>query len=75
LIGVLVKLEREEDGWTQWELAEEAGVCTGTVSRLEKFKTKSPHLRTTIMILTALGHEIQVGRRADRVMDAIEKVG
>lgn len=55
-IASLVKHGRV--GMTQKALAEKAGVCPGTVGRLERGRTRSPHFRTVVDILNALGFDV-----------------
>lgn len=48
------------EGYTANRLADEAGVCQQTVSRLIERTTKFPRLDTVIKILAALNYEIIV---------------
>lgn len=57
-IDRIARLVRECRNESQRAFAERAGVCAGTVSRLERGRTRSPHFRTVVDILNALGFDV-----------------
>lgn len=57
-IAEAVRLQRRALGESQRVVAMRAKVCIGTVSKLERFKTKSPHFRSVVDILNALGFDV-----------------
>ena len=46
--------------WSVKDVAERAGVCRTTVRRLANGDTTSPHFRTVVGILKAMGYKVQV---------------
>jgi len=65
----VVRLIRDEISYRHEiaEVAADAGVCYQTVANLANGKTKSPHFRTAICILKAMGYNVQLkGQRGMR---------
>lgn len=58
-VARLVQLELSYR-WSVSDIAEKAGVCRETVKRLSDGTTKSPHFRTVIKILKAMGYKVKV---------------
>lgn len=59
ILGIMA-VAIEDYPWSLAELAREAGCAAGTVSRILYGKTKSPHLRTVVGILLALGFRVEI---------------
>ncbi len=53
-LGLAIKELREARGWTQEELASNAGTTVGTISRVEAAKN-APAWATVMQIIDALG--------------------
>lgn len=58
-VGKAVQAARLERGWSQSELAEEAGVSRPTVSRIEL--GEEPSMRTARRLAAALGLTLEIG--------------
>lgn len=56
------------------QLARYAGCCRGTVVRLIRGETKSPHWMTVQKILVALGYKVQVVERWDTLEPTDERL-
>jgi DNA-binding phage protein len=60
--------------WSITDVAAKADVCRDTVKRLAEGETKSPHFRTVIKILKAMGYKVKVGGdRGTRMPTAFAK--
>lgn len=57
-IAAMVREARARRSASAREVALEAGVCTGTIYRLENGKTRSPHFRTVVDLLNACGFSV-----------------
>lgn len=64
VLGVLVRRLRLERGWSQEGLARHAGICTGSVSALERGRSRNPHPHTLHGLATALKVDAQILRQA-----------
>ena len=53
-IGQRIRMLREERGWSQARLAQNARIAQATVSRMEAGK-KIPRLTTLVIVATSLG--------------------
>ena len=53
--GSLIRLLRDERGWTQEKLAREAGITVTCLSNLERGATKEPNAETLERLAAALG--------------------
>lgn len=58
-IGGMIRVIRTAKGWTQAQLAEEAGLRTATVSDIEKGKLNF-EINTLARIATALGFRLDI---------------
>lgn len=54
----LCQREIMRSSWGYQRIADEAGVCVATVGRLATGETKSPKMRSVVLILAALGWDI-----------------
>ena len=61
-VNDVVRLVQDELSlrWSVKDVAEKAGVCRSTVRRLARGQTTSPHFRTVLSILKAMGYKVQV---------------
>ena len=65
LLGEMIALRRKEKV-TQKELAERIGTKQQVISRIEK-KESSPSLRSFCNILSALGYDLQIVKKTNKI--------
>lgn len=65
LLGEMIRL-RKEKNLTQTELAEMAGYKQQVISRIEK-RDNSPTLKTFCNLLNALGYDLQIVKKCNKV--------
>ncbi|SCM66710.1 transcriptional regulator, XRE family [Donghicola eburneus] len=72
-IGTVIQRARKQRGWTQTELAEQAGVRQATISMIEG-GGKPAKLETILAILAALDLEFRIGARSKGHSSDIEEL-
>jgi transcriptional regulator with XRE-family HTH domain len=58
-LGKNLKRYREAKGWTQEQLAHEAGLVVATVNRVERGANESPTMTTLKALADALGVKVE----------------
>ena len=61
-IGTIIQRSRKKRGWTQMQLAEQAGLRQATISILESGE-KPAKLESILAVLSALDLELRIGER------------